>query len=99
MLAIARALMMQPKVILLDEPSLGLAPLVARDIFTLLRTINRNDGVAILLVEQNAVAALELASHAYVLETGHVAATGAAQELARDDRVRRSYLGLDPITA
>ena len=98
MLAIARALMMQPKVILLDEPSLGLAPLVARDIFTLLRTINRDNGVAILLVEQNAVAALELASRAYVLETGYVAATGAAQELARDDRVRRSYLGLDPIT-
>ncbi|HTU69845.1 MAG TPA: ABC transporter ATP-binding protein [Candidatus Baltobacteraceae bacterium] len=99
MLAIARALMLQPKLILLDEPSLGLAPLVARDIFALLQTINREDGVALLLVEQNAVAALAMASHAYVLETGRVAATGAAEELARDDRVRRSYLGLDPITA
>jgi branched-chain amino acid transport system ATP-binding protein len=98
MLAIARALMMRPKVILLDEPSMGLAPLVARDIFALLQTINRNDGVALLLVEQNAVSALATASHAYVLETGRVAATGAAQELARDDRVRRLYLGLDPIT-
>jgi branched-chain amino acid transport system ATP-binding protein len=99
MLAIARALMMQPKVILLDEPSMGLAPLVARDIFALLQKINREDGVALLLVEQNAVSALATASHAYVLETGRVAATGAAADLARDDRVRRSYLGLDPITA
>jgi branched-chain amino acid transport system ATP-binding protein len=99
MLAIARALMMKPKVILLDEPSMGLAPLVARDIFALLQTINRKDGVALLLVEQNAVSALATASHAYVLETGRVAATGIAQELARDDRVRRLYLGLDPITA
>jgi branched-chain amino acid transport system ATP-binding protein len=99
MLAIARALMLQPKVVLLDEPSLGLAPLIARDIFALLRTINREDGVALLLVEQNAVAALAMASHAYVLETGRVAATGAADELARDDRVRRVYLGLDPVTA
>jgi branched-chain amino acid transport system ATP-binding protein len=84
---------------LLDEPSMGLAPLVARDIFALLQTINRNDGVALLLVEQNAVSALATASHAYVLETGRVAATGIAQDLARDDRVRRLYLGLDPITA
>ena len=93
MLAIARALMMDPQVMLLDEPSLGLAPLIVREIFALLQTINREDGVTILLAEQNAAAALSASKHAYVLETGRVAASGASDALAADDRVRRYYLG------
>ena len=93
MLAIARALMLEPKLMLLDEPSLGLAPLIVRQIFELLRTINREDGVSILVAEQNATVALAAADHAYVLETGRVAVAGPSDELARDDRVRRSYLG------
>ena len=93
MLAIARALMMDPQLILLDEPSLGLAPLVVREIFALLQKINREDGVTILLAEQNAALALEMTAHAYVLETGRLAAAGPSSELARDEQVRRSYLG------
>jgi branched-chain amino acid transport system ATP-binding protein len=93
MLAIGRALMMAPKLMLLDEPSLGLAPLVVRDIFGLLRAINTEEGVTILLAEQNAEIAFAIASHVYVLETGRVAACGPSDQLARDDRVRRSYLG------
>jgi branched-chain amino acid transport system ATP-binding protein len=93
MLAIARALMMQPKLMLLDEPSLGLAPLVVEEIFALLQTINREEKVTILLAEQNAAMAFAHASYVYVLETGRVAASGPSQELARDDRVRKSYLG------
>lgn len=95
MLAVARALMMEPKLMLLDEPSLGLGPLVVRDIFALLKTINREEGVAMLLAEQNAVMALATATHAYVLETGRVAASGAADALARDERVQHVYLGLE----
>jgi branched-chain amino acid transport system ATP-binding protein len=93
MLAIARALMLDPQLLLLDEPSLGLAPLIVRDIFTLLKTINEQDGVSILVAEQNATIALATAHHAYVLETGRVAASGSSDELLKDDRVRRSYLG------
>ena len=93
MLAIARALMMEPKLMLLDEPSLGLAPMIVRQIFDLLRTINKEDGVSILVAEQNATVALAAADHAYVLEAGNVAVHGPGDELMRDDRVRRSYLG------
>ncbi len=93
MLAIARALMMGPTLMLLDEPSLGLAPLIVRQIFDLLRKINKEDGVSILVAEQNATVALAAADHAYVLEAGNVALHGPGDELMRDDRVRRSYLG------
>jgi branched-chain amino acid transport system ATP-binding protein len=93
MLAIARALMMEPRLLLLDEPSLGLAPKLVSHIFEILRTINHNDRVTILIAEQNAAAALALADHAYVLETGRVALAGASADLARDARVRKTYLG------
>jgi branched-chain amino acid transport system ATP-binding protein len=93
MLAIARALMLGPRVLLLDEPSFGLAPLVVRAIFEILDRVNRDDGVSILLVEQNAKLALDLAHHAYLLETGRVMRAGAAPELAADPTVRRIYLG------
>ena len=93
MLAVARALMLRPRLLLLDEPSLGLAPLVVREIFRIVRTINRDDGVSVLLVEQNAAIALALADHAYLLETGRVVISGAASELGQDESIRRSYLG------
>ncbi|OLB38467.1 MAG: ABC transporter ATP-binding protein [Candidatus Rokubacteria bacterium 13_2_20CM_2_64_8] len=93
MLAIARALMLSPRLLLLDEPSLGLAPLVMREIFRIVRAINRDHGVSVLLVEQNAAIALELADHAYVLETGRVVLAGPPAILKQDDAVRRSYLG------
>jgi branched-chain amino acid transport system ATP-binding protein len=93
MLAIARALMARPKLVLLDEPSLGLAPLIARRIFELIVTINRESGAAVLLVEQNAVAALQISHRAYVLESGRVAISGSSADLQADDGVRRSYLG------
>jgi branched-chain amino acid transport system ATP-binding protein len=93
MLAIARALLMKPKLMLLDEPSLGLAPMVVRAIFEIIRTINETDGVAVLLVEQNARIALEMSSQAYVLEVGRVAVKGSSAELKGDEAVRRSYLG------
>jgi branched-chain amino acid transport system ATP-binding protein len=93
MLALARALMLQPRLLLLDEPSLGLAPLVVQEIFRIVRTINERDGVSVLLVEQNAALALGLADHAYLLETGRVVLAGPADEIRRDDAVRRAYLG------
>ena len=93
MLAIARALLMRPRLMLLDEPSLGLAPMVVKSIFEIIRDINRTDGVGVLLVEQNARLALELSTHAYVLEVGRVAITGLSAELKGNDSVRRSYLG------
>ncbi len=93
MLAIARALMLEPQLLLLDEPSLGLGPKIVQDIFALLRTINERDGISILVAEQNATVALAVAHHAYVLETGRVAVSGPSEELVRNDRVRRSYLG------
>ncbi|TMC71096.1 MAG: ABC transporter ATP-binding protein [Chloroflexi bacterium] len=93
MLALARALLMRPRLMLLDEPSLGLAPLVVRAIFEIIRDINRADGVGVLLVEQNARLALELSTHSYVLEVGRVAVAGLSSELKGNDSVRRSYLG------
>ena len=93
MLAIARGLMMEPQLMLLDEPSLGLAPIVVREIFALLKTINARDGVSILVAEQNTTVALEAATHAYVLETGRIVVSGESQALLRDDGIRRSYLG------
>ena len=93
MLAISRALMLRPRLLLLDEPSFGVAPLVVAEIFRILRSINREDGVSMLLVEQNASLALDLADHAYLLETGRVALSGAAGDIKRDDKVREAYLG------
>ena len=93
MLALARALLMKPKLMLLDEPSLGLAPLVVKAIFEIIRAINQADGVAVLLVEQNALLALEMSSRAYVLEVGRIAVEGASDELKGNESVRRSYLG------
>jgi branched-chain amino acid transport system ATP-binding protein len=93
MLAVARALMLRPRLLLLDEPSLGLAPLVVREIFRIVQTINREEGVSVLLVEQNAAMALELAAQAYLLETGRVVMSGPAADLRRDDAIRRAYLG------
>jgi branched-chain amino acid transport system ATP-binding protein len=93
MLAIGRALMLRPKLMLLDEPSFGLAPLVVRELFGILRTINAESGVGMLLVEQNAAMALELADQGCVIETGRVVLAGTAAELKGDDAVRRSYLG------
>ena len=93
MLAISRALMLRPKLLLLDEPSLGLAPLIVQEIFRILRTINRNEGVGMLLVEQNARIALELADHAYLIETGCIIMGGPAAIIACNDAVRRAYLG------
>ena len=93
MLAIARALMMEPRLMLLDEPSLGLAPIIVREIFALLETINKRDGVTIIVAEQNATLALAAATHAYVLETGRIAVSGSSAELMSDDAIRKSYLG------
>ena len=93
MLAVSRALMLRPKLLLLDEPSFGLAPLVVQELFHILRTINATERVSMLVVEQNAALALEVADQAYVLETGRVVLSGTAQEIKNDDAVRRSYLG------
>jgi len=93
MLAIARALMLRPRLLVLDEPSFGLAPLVVRDIFAIMRTVNREERVGILLVEQNAKLALELADTAYLLETGRVVTGGPAARLRDDETIRRAYLG------
>ena len=92
MVAIARALMSRPKLLLLDEPSMGLAPLIVQEIFKVIRRLN-DQGTTILLVEQNARAALQIARYGYVLETGIVAMEGPAQELLADGKVRQAYLG------
>jgi len=94
MLAISRALMSRPKVLLLDEPSLGLSPLLVKEIFTIIRRLNADDGVTILLVEQNARMALETANYGYVLEVGRVVMHDDCQRLAESPQVRESYLGL-----
>jgi branched-chain amino acid transport system ATP-binding protein len=93
MLAIGRALMLRPKLMLLDEPSFGLAPLVVREVFSILADIRQNMGVSMLLVEQNASLALELADQAYLIETGSIALSGPAAEIRDDESVRASYLG------
>jgi len=93
MLAISRALMLRPKLLLLDEPSFGLAPLIVAEIFRIMRSINKEDGVSMLLVEQNASLALDLADHAYLLETGRVALHGPSEVIKNDESVRRAYLG------
>jgi branched-chain amino acid transport system ATP-binding protein len=94
MLAIARALMAAPRVLLLDEPSLGLAPIMVQEIGRLIETINREQGLSIVLVEQNANLALRLCHYAYVLENGRIALSGPGPELAKSDYVRRAYLGV-----
>jgi branched-chain amino acid transport system ATP-binding protein len=93
MLAIGRALMLRPRLLLLDEPSLGLAPIVVREIFQLIETINRDEGLTVLIVEQNANLALQVASRAYVLEVGRVVLEGTSHELASNESMRSSYLG------
>ncbi len=93
MLAIARGLMSKPKLLLLDEPSLGLAPLIVKEIFEIIETINREDKVTILLVEQNANMALSIAAYAYVLETGRIVLADTGHSLRANEAVRRSYLG------
>ncbi len=93
MLAIGRALLLRPKLLLLDEPSFGLAPLVVREIFDIMRRVNEDDGVSILLVEQNASLALAVADRACLLETGRIVVAGPAAEIREDEAIRRSYLG------
>ena len=93
MLAISRALMLRPKLLLLDEPSFGLAPLIVQEIFEIMRNINKTNGVSMLLVEQNASLALNLADHAYLLETGNVVLSGPAEDIRANESVRRTYLG------
>ncbi len=93
MLAISRALMLRPRLMLLDEPSFGLAPLVVRDIFEILRRINADEGVTMLIVEQNARLALDLADHAYLLETGRIVLEGPSADIRADEGIQRSYLG------
>jgi len=93
MLAVSRALMLRPKLMLLDEPSFGLAPLIVRELFDILREVNQREKVSMLVVEQNAAMALDLADHAYLIETGRVVLSGTSAEIRKDDAVRRSYLG------
>jgi len=93
MLALARALMLRPRLLLLDEPSLGLAPKVVAEIFRIVAELNEREGLTVLVVEQNANLALDASSRAYVLEVGRVALSGSSPELRRDESVRRSYLG------
>ena len=92
MLAVGRALMSRPKVLMMDEPSLGLAPLIVKDIFSIIRRVNE-DGITVLLIEQNANAALRIADYGYVLETGTIALTGTGEELLKNESVREAYLG------
>ncbi|MGH3342147.1 MAG: ABC transporter ATP-binding protein [Carbonactinosporaceae bacterium] len=93
MLAIGRALMLRPRLLLLDEPSLGLAPLVTRELFRIIRAIEEEEQTTVVLVEQNAHLALEIAHHAHVLETGHIVLSGSPAEIQADDQVARAYLG------
>lgn len=93
MLAVSRALMLRPRLLLLDEPSFGLAPRIVQELFEIFRTINQQDRVSMLLVEQNAALALKLADTAYLLETGRVVISGTAESIRNDEAIRRSYLG------
>jgi branched-chain amino acid transport system ATP-binding protein len=93
MLAIARALMSKPKLLLCDEPSLGLAPIIVQEMFRILAQLNKEEGTAILLVEQNANLAMDIAHRAYLLETGTIVASGDAKEMLDDDAIRKAYLG------
>ena len=93
MLAVSRALMLRPKLMLLDEPSFGLAPLIVKEMLGILRSVNEKERVSMLVVEQNAAMALDLADHAYLIETGRIVLSGTAGEIKSDDAVRRSYLG------
>lgn len=93
MLAISRALLLRPKLLLLDEPSFGLAPLIVREIFDIMRRINTEQGVGILVVEQNAQLALAIADTAYLLETGRIVMSGPAADIRKDEAIRKSYLG------
>jgi branched-chain amino acid transport system ATP-binding protein len=93
MLAVSRALMLRPRLLLLDEPSFGLAPLVVQEMFGIFKAINEKDRISMLLVEQNASLALKLADHAYLLETGRVVISGTSESIRNDESVRRSYLG------
>ncbi len=93
MLAIGRALMSKPKLLMLDEPSMGLAPIVVQEIFEAIKELNEKEGLTVLLVEQNANIALKLAHSAYVIETGEIVLSGSGEELLGDDRVRKAYLG------
>lgn len=93
MLAIARALMSRPKLLLCDEPSLGLAPLITKELFTIIGGLNHRWGIAVLLVEQNANLAIEIAQRVYLLETGRIVASGDAETIAADDSIRKAYLG------
>ncbi len=93
MLAVGRAMMLRPRLMLLDEPSFGLAPLIVQELFEILKSINKDEGVSMLLVEQNANLALQLADHAYLLETGRVVISGTADKISADESVRQSYLG------
>ena len=93
MLAVSRALMLRPRLLLLDEPSFGLAPMIVQQLFGILRAINQGEKIGMLLVEQNASMALALADHAYLLETGRVVMSGPAETIRNDEQVRRSYLG------
>ena len=92
MLAVGRALMSKPKVIMMDEPSLGLAPLVVRDIFEIIKTVN-NEGITVLLIEQNANMALKVAHHGYVMETGRITMSGTGMELLENEQIKEAYLG------
>ena len=93
MLAMGRALMSKPKLLLLDEPSMGLSPILVNEIFDIIKEVNEKEGVTILLVEQNANKALSIADHAYVLETGNITVSGKAEDVANNPRVREAYLG------
>ena len=93
MLAIARALMSRPKLLLCDEPSLGLAPLITKELFKIIADLNARWSIAVLLVEQNANLAMQIAHRVYLLETGRIVATGDAESIANDDSIRKAYLG------
>jgi len=93
MLAIARALMSRPKLLLCDEPSLGLAPLITQEMFRIIEQLNREDGLSVLLVEQNANLAVQIAHRVYLLETGSIVAAGTAEEISANDSIRKAYLG------